>query len=216
MRIIIYSTPQILWQITSTFIPICKHITSISMKNLYLFSIVLCLLANHVSAQQIYFKATASNGIITALASTSKDYTNYSELSSSQLGFSAEPSSGPGGTRPGQPVFDKIVITKNSDIATTKLMPYLTNGNAIRDVEIVTTRRDDNGGMLPTYKIELKDVFITDISTSSTNECACFSESYEMKYNAIRITTYSTDNKGKTVENPVKFMWDIEKNKADF
>jgi type VI protein secretion system component Hcp len=186
------------------------------MKNLYFFFIALCLLASNVSAQQIYFKATTSNTILTTGATLSKDFANYSELLSSQLGFSNEVALEVGGPSSSRPVFDKLTITKYADLATTKLMPFVATGNSIANVEIISTRSDDRGAPVITYKVELKDVFLTKLSTSAIADCACYSESYEMVYKAIRITTYSIDKSGKSTENPVKFVWNVETDRAEF
>lgn len=188
------------------------------MKNLYFLFILFCLVTSNVFAQDIYFKADN----ITNNAGPSGPYLNYSIISSRQLGVSAETSwTKGGGASVGKAFFDQIVITKRADIASNKIMALIAQGKSMANVEIVNTVTNGPGGIQVVNKIELKDVYITKITSSTVEGCAdgCpgIAESYEMVYKAIRITTYSQDQKTlKWTANPVQFIWNIPGGNDEF
>ena len=188
------------------------------MKNLYFLLILFCLVTSNVFAQDIYFKAdNLTNG-----AGVAGTYLNYSVISSRQLGVSAEASwAHGGGGSVGNAIFDQIVITKRADIASNKIMALIAKGRSIQNVEIVSTVTNGPGGQQVVNKIELQDVYVTKITSSTVEGCVdgCpgIAESYEMVYKAIRITTYSQDSKtGKWTANPVQFTWNIPDMNEDF
>lgn len=185
------------------------------MKNLYSLTILFFLVASVASGQDIYLKADG----LTDQAGPSGDYFNYSSISSCQLGLSAEPGTKNGAPAPGLPVFDRVIITKNVDLASNKLLTLVTLPRGIETMEIIHTQNRE-GSSSVVHKIELKDVIIAKISTSTIQGCEggcpAIAESYELVYTAIRITTYSQDGSGKWGENPTKFVWNVATKKPIF
>ncbi|GGN03866.1 hypothetical protein GCM10010967_43380 [Dyadobacter beijingensis] len=179
--------------------------------------ILLCLSASSGSAQKMFLKAdNLTNG-----GSNDRDFDDYVEITSLQHGLEAETVFGPGGgPGVGRPIPKSLIITKNADLLSTKIMEKIVLGEHFTSIEIVSTVADRiTGRSLVRYKVELKNAFVTDVSTSSVHGCASdcpgVAESVKLVFKAIRITTYSVDSKGVPKANP-PFMFDVEKGTLSF
>jgi len=182
---------------------------------LSLLGLICCLLVHSVSAQDIFLKADA----LTVGASREKGYTNYAEISSLQFGISAESS----WIRGGEPSVDnanfkKITITKNVDVSSTKFMQKIAFGVPIDLIEIVSTGSIGMNVREVLHKIELKDAYVTNFSTSGIQGCAsgcpAIAESYEFIYRAIRVTTYVYDDKSRPTTSV--FTYNVAENNSTF
>ncbi|MDQ6480678.1 type VI secretion system tube protein Hcp [Dyadobacter sp. LHD-138] len=181
-------------------------------------TLVFCLVAQHISAQKVFLKADP----LTTNGNADAAFRDYVVITSRQLGGTAETIISGGPPRVGKPVFQNLIITKNSDILSNKLWTLMAKGTRIEDMEIVSTGLAPNGqSRVVTNKIELKDVFVAGIASSAAQgdcEAGCngIAESYELVYTAIKITTYTLSNQGKWVADPSPFMYNIETGKSEF
>jgi len=157
------------------------------------------LIANSASAQKIFLKADD----LTKGASKVAGYLDYAEITSLQFGASFDRSWKTTGAPTGKPNFKDIIITKNVDISSNRFLDKLIKGTTVGLIEIVSTT-NDGSDINVVHKIELKDSYITNVSSSTvqgcTGNCPAIAESYELVYRAIRITTYTVDSAGKTVQ----------------
>jgi len=182
---------------------------------LILIGFIFCLLTHSVSAQSIFLKADA----LTTGASKEKTYTNYAEITSLQFGVSAE-SSWIRGENPsvGNANFQHVTITKNVDVSSTKFLQKIATGTKIDLIEIVSTGNVGVNTLEVVHKVELKDAYVTNVSSSGikecTGDCPAIAESYEFVFKAIRITTYTFDNKGKAIESV--FVYNVALNNSTF
>jgi type VI secretion system secreted protein Hcp len=187
------------------------------MKKMYLFflGLLLCMLGNVAVAQQMFMKA----GNLTANGSNIDQFRNYVPITSLQFGLtSTSLSSGPGAGQAPRPDFKEIVFTKNVDISSNRILQTVATGKLIPLVEFVSTFTA-NGQQEIVYKIELKNVSITNVASSSvpgcSGGCPAVAESYSFDYSAIRITTYNVGNDGSVTAND-PFSYDLVKLTTNF
>lgn len=178
---------------------------------------LLIVLANPLFAQHMFLSA----GTFTTKGSIYRNFENYVEISSVQYGVDAETSYNlGGGAAVGRPTFREMVVTKNVDILSNELLRRITTGKSIPLIEIVTTQNTDAGEKVA-HKIELKDVFVTDVSDAGvegcTGNCGGLAESVKLVYKAIRITTYSINPvNGQIQANPNPFIYNVVDRVAEF
>lgn len=183
---------------------------------LSLLGLICCLLAHSVSAQDILLKADA----LTQGAGRIRDYANYAHVTSVQFGISAETSwTKGGGASVGKPNFKNITITKNSDVSSGKFMQKIAMGTGIDLIEILSVGNVGADRQEIVHKVELKDAYVTNVSSSEVEGCAeggcpSIAESYEFVYKAIRITTYTYDDKGKATTTV--FTYNVALNNSTF
>lgn len=183
--------------------------------NLPFLGLIFFLITHSVSGQKIFLKADdLTNG-----ASTIDRYSDYAEISSLQFGGSSTMSLTQGtGGGVGKSDFREIIITKNVDISSNKFLDKMAKGQFISLIEIVSTI--NSGGPKVVHKIELKDAYVTNISSSTvqgcTGNCPAIAESYSFKYRAIRITTFSVNSNGSVVANPDPFVFNVVTNTSTF
>lgn len=188
-------------------------------------ALLLGLLTTTVFAQTpaIYMKVTGTKGSITGTVTT-PGFTGLIELTSAQLGIERPvvvvrqaggtgvitETLAPGRTSPGP-----ITITKRVDIASTRLMQTLAGSN-IADVRLdkieIDYIRFVNNKPILFYKIELTDVLLAkssgSIVPSCPNGCSDLAESFELAYQRIKVTTYSTNSAGSATADPNPFTYD--------
>lgn len=153
-----------------------------------------CLLTNSVFAQKtIYLRAgnVQTNNYLTVGVGKAKEYSNYAEISSLQFGIQAISSTQ---SPIGKPDLKDIIFTKSFDASSNKFMQAVTHNGVIPDIEILTTMTNESK-IVVVHKIELKDVVITDISSSAVPgclvNCPAVVESYTIAYRSIKTTTYT-------------------------
>jgi len=177
--------------------------------------LIFCFVTHSVSAQRIFLKADA----LTSGASTVDRFTDYTEISSFQLGGSATVSLTQGtGGGVGKPDFTDITVTKNVDISSNRFINKMARGQIISLIEIASTI--NSGGLKVVHKIELKDAYVTSVASSTvqgcTGNCPAIAESYSFKYKAIRITTYTVNSNGSVTANPDPFVFNVVTNTSTF
>lgn len=182
------------------------------MKKIYLpfVCIFFCLLTHSLFAQKMFLKAGALtlNGAI--LDPAFREFKDYVEISGVQYSLDAA-SSYPSGAGPiADPTFGEVVVTKNVDKLSTALLKNISNSTVIPLMEIVSTQLID-GNAEVTYKIELKDVFVSHVSQAGVPGCntGCgVAESVKLVYKRIRVSTYQVSLKG-VVSLLSQFMVDV-------
>ncbi|WP_221393422.1 type VI secretion system tube protein Hcp [Dyadobacter sp. NIV53] len=162
-----------------------------------------------LSAQQLFLKA----GTLTQQGSIYKGFENYVQISGVQYGVEALTSYKSTGAAVGKANFGEIVITKNVDILTNELLRSISKGTLYALMEIVSTKNTADGQKV-SHKIELKNVYVTNVSNSAVegcpDDCAGLEESVKFVYKSIRITTYSTNVKtGVLTANLNPFVFDV-------
>lgn len=177
-------------------------------------TLIFCLFAHSIVAQQLYWKV----GPLTQNAGADPAFRNYVEITSRQMGITAEVRTSGGA---GAPVFQNVVITKYADILSNKLMTQMVKGLPIAEMEIVSTAPSGQGGRVVMNKIELKEVYVTSVTNSAVEGCegACdqVAESYKLDFRAIKITTYTLNRSTeKWVEDLNPFMYNRENGKTEF
>ena len=186
------------------------------MRKIYFVIAFVCLFSNSLFAQNMYLKA----GTLTEKGSLVDGFRDYVELSSVQYGVSAESSSVKGtGPTVGKANFSEITITKNVDILSNALLKNISASTAIPEVEIVTTVRTGKGLYAIGHKIELRNAYVTNVSQAAAdcNGGCAVAETFKIVYRAIRITTYSQDQKtGETTANKNPYVYNTATTKMEF
>jgi type VI protein secretion system component Hcp len=170
------------------------------MKSIYVFfALLLCLLTTTAFSQQaIYMKADGIDGPVTATG-----YANSFELTSVQFGESfPEGGTSGGGTTP-KPSFTTLTITKLVDaVSSAELVQNLVTGKHMATAQIDYVSLSDAGART-TYKVELKNVLMVKHSISVVpncpNGCVGLTESFQLDYTSIRVTTYKQLPSGSVV-----------------
>ncbi|TLV00303.1 type VI secretion system tube protein Hcp [Dyadobacter luticola] len=170
-------------------------------------TLAFCFFTQVSFAQKYYMKA----GQLTRDASLAGPFQDYTEISSRQFSVTAG-----AGQKPGNVSFQEMVITKLSDLSSNKLLATMTKPTRIDEVEIVaTTASHGDGTRVVTNKIQLRNPVIVSYATSAANGCesGCtqIAESYKLTYEAIKITTYSQNDKtGEWTADPSPFMYNLK------
>lgn len=169
----------------------------------------LCCMATLSHGQQILVKA----GNLTTGLSTTMGYTDYAPLSSFQLGAQSEASWDHGGgadVAPARPL--EVQFTKHVDAFSNQLNYRIANGTSIPKMEIIWLVTNSKGAPAVAHKVEIEDVFITEIMNSSAEDCAsCFmiAESYKAVYKTMKRTVYRQDIKTGNYSIANVFTWDV-------
>ncbi|WP_221392137.1 type VI secretion system tube protein Hcp [Dyadobacter sp. NIV53] len=173
------------------------------MKKVCLLLFCACYLSftSRVTGQGLFLKA----GELTAGASQNDTYQDYAEIHSFQFGTMIDVNiTGGTGSGVGKPSATKVVVTKSVDVSSSKLLQKQLMGQIIPEIEIIST--NFNGTIV--HKIQLKDVYISDVATSGaacSGGCPA-SETLSLVYTAIKITTYTMNPNGSvTPDTPVMF-----------
>ncbi|MDZ4851859.1 MAG: type VI secretion system tube protein Hcp, partial [Pirellulaceae bacterium] len=95
----------------------------------------------------------------------------------------------------GVTIFEDIVITKNTDKTTPKLLKAMAVGTSFDKVEIHSTVTTDSGPQVY-LSYELKNVYITNYNISASGEGRAM-ESAALNYEEIKIEYFPVDAKGK-------------------
>lgn len=168
-------------------------------------------------SQHLYMKA----GTLTQNLGAAGEFSNFTTLSSMQFGGNSHQGNGQdgGGAIP-IPFLEEVVITKNVDGASSRLMEFFIRTDAIPDIEIVSTAPRGSGRPDDiVHKVELKNALIAGFSTSTvagcTSGCPVIAESYRLRYEAIRITTYRINFRGDYEPLP-PFVYNVQTHTATF
>ncbi len=177
---------------------------------LFLFLFCVTFLAQ---GQQILVKAgNATRGLGTVTG-----YADHVLLSSFQVGIKSEASWPQGGGQSnavGTPL--EVQFTKYGDAFSNRLNLFIATGTVIPEMEILWLVQNSKGATSVVHKVELEDVYITEVMNSSAQECtSCFmiAESYKAVYKIIKRTVYREDRDGRFVRFST-FTWDIGQNTA--
>lgn len=161
--------------------------------------------------QQIIVKAgNLTNGLGTIVG-----FTDYAPLSSFQVGIKSDASwtnGGGGSATPANPL--EVQFTKYSDGLSNRLNLAIAKGTSIPLMEILWLAESGKGMLSVAHKVELEDVYITEVMNSSVQECAsCFvlAESYKAVYKSIKRTIYRQDKDGRFTRVST-FTWDVAEN----
>jgi type VI secretion system Hcp family effector len=180
-------------------------------------SILLSVFATPLFAQHLFLSA----GSFTNKGSMFRGFENYVEISGVQYSVeSASSYSAPSGPAAAKATFNEVVVTKNVDILSNELLRRISSGKTIPLIEILTTKTSESEETV-VHKIELKDVYISNVSNAGvegcTGNCGGLAESVKLVYKAIRITTYSIKpSTGAAVANENPFIFDVVNRTSTF
>ncbi len=122
----------------------------------------------------------------------------------------ADPGAGATGTtrRRGDVVLEDIVVVKELDKSSPKLMEKCAMGSVMPSL-VIDVCRAVEGGSSAYYKYELENVMVTSFySSGSTEECVPV-ETVTFNFEEITVTYTETDSEGKSKGN-VEFNWRVE------
>jgi type VI secretion system secreted protein Hcp len=122
----------------------------------------------------------------------------------------ADPGAGATGTtrRRGDVVLEDIVLVKEVDKSSPKLMEKCVKGEVIASL-VIDVCRVGEGGLFTYYKYELENVMVTSFHSGGSTEEGVPVETVTLNFEEITVTYTETDNTGKSKGN-VEFNWKIE------
>lgn len=139
--------------------------------------------------------------------SQDKDHRNWSPIHSFQLGMARE--TGTTGTVRGEVKIDDILVTKELDKSSPKLMEACVTGETTGSVILSMTR----GGAEPRkyMTVELKNVVITSVQVSGRADDTVPTETISLNFEEIKVT-YTPQGLDGSSGEPVIFSWNIVTN----
>jgi len=139
---------------------------------------------------------------------TDVDHKDWIEVLSYSFGM-ADPGAGATGTtrRRGDVVLEDIVVVKELDKSSPKLMEKCAKGEVIASLVIDVCR--ETGGSSTYYKYELENVMVTSFQSSGSTEEGVPVETVTFNFEEITVTYTETDSEGKSKGN-VEFNWKVE------
>lgn len=139
---------------------------------------------------------------------TDADHKDWIEVLSYSFGM-ADPGAGATGTtrRRGDVVLEDIVVVKELDKSSPKLMEKCAKGEVIASLVIDVCR--ETGGSSTYYKYELENVMVTSFYSSGSTEEGVPVETVTFNFEEITVTYTETDSEGKSKGN-VEFNWKVE------
>jgi type VI secretion system secreted protein Hcp len=140
-----------------------------------------------------------------------KDHKNWSDLASFSQGMSQPGGGATGATRRrGDVVVEDICCTKELDKASPKLAEGVCKGKVYPKVEIELTASYTDGGRVPYYRYELKNVLVTSYTISGSGQSEEVPmETFSMNFEEIKTTYTENDNKGKA-KGKIEYSWKVE------
>ncbi len=140
---------------------------------------------------------------------TDVDHKDWIEILSCSMGM-ADPEAGATGTtrRRGNVVIEDIVVVKELDKSSPKLMEKCARGEVIPSLMIDVCRAVE-GGSSTYYKYELENVMVTSFQSSGSAEEGTPVETITLNYEEITVTYTEIDKTGKSKGN-VEFNWRVE------
>lgn len=140
---------------------------------------------------------------------TDADHKDWIEVLSYSMGM-ADPEAGATGTtrRRGDVVLEDIVVVKELDKSSPKLMEKCAKGEVIASLVIDVCRAVEDGSSTY-YKYELENVMVTSFHSIGSTEEGVPVETITLNYEEITVTYTETDSEGKSKGN-VEFNWRVE------
>ncbi len=156
------------------------------------------------SAGMMFIQITGIDGESTDVA-----HKDWIEVLSYSMGM-ADPEAGATGTtrRRGNVVLEDIVVVKELDKSSPKLMEKCAKGEVIPSLVLEVCRAGE-GGPFTYYKYELENVMVTSFYSSGSTEEGLPVETITLNYEEITVTYTETDKTGKSKGN-VEFNWKVE------
>lgn len=123
-----------------------------------------------------------------------------------------------GGAGAGKATFQKVTISKVVDRLTPQFFATLTSGATINTGGVVTVEftRQIGGHERTFFKLEMKLVVVSEISTAASDGDDELRENVSLLCGAIRVTNSTYDPEGTLVGNPIAREWSVVKNNATF
>ena len=142
--------------------------------------------------------------------STDSDHKDWIEVLSFSMGMTLP---GGGATGPsrrrGDVVVEDIVVVKELDKSSPKLMDKCVKGAVIPLLVIDVCRSNVDGSRLVYYKYELQNVMITSFYANGSTSDDRPTETVTLNFEEIKVTYTETDSTGKSKGN-VEFTWRYE------
>ncbi|MEX2431573.1 MAG: type VI secretion system tube protein Hcp [Dehalococcoidia bacterium] len=112
------------------------------------------------------------------------------------------------------PKLDDIVIVKEVDASTPKLMEAIADGTVFPNVVFDLTELHDGGRRTTYLKYELKNVYITSYSLGGSAQSDVVpTEQVSLNFEEIKVTYTKTDDDGASKGN-VEFEWKVEEGQS--
>jgi len=148
---------------------------------------------------------------ITGIDGEATDDTHKDWIEVLSYSFSmADPGAGATGTtrRRGDVVLEDIVLVKEVDKSSPKLMEKCAKGEVIASL-VIDVCRTGEGGSTTYYKYELENVMVTSFHSSGSTEEGVPVETVTLNFEEITVTYTEIDTMGKSKGN-VEFNWKVE------
>ncbi len=141
--------------------------------------------------------------------STDEDHEDWIEVLAFSVGMSQPGGEATGPTRRrGDVTIEDIVVVKELDKASPKLMEKCANGEVIPSL-VLEVCHEAEGPSVTYYKYELKNVMVTSFNGEGSTYDALPMETVTLNFEEIKITYTETDSEGKSKGN-VEFTWKVE------
>ncbi|MBK7873375.1 MAG: type VI secretion system tube protein Hcp [Saprospiraceae bacterium] len=141
----------------------------------------------------------------------------WSDIASFSVGMNSTVSAAgaAGGRAAGKTSFGDLIITKNIDKSSPKLMEYLATGKYIPKVELHLAIKARDGKSNVYLRYELKNVFVTSyqISGNTDDSNSLAAEQINLSYASLHVFYVEMDGTGKP-KGEVPFKWDVKANRA--
>jgi type VI secretion system secreted protein Hcp len=140
---------------------------------------------------------------------TDDSHEDWIEILSCSMGM-AEPDAGATGTsrRRGDVVLEDVVVVKELDKSSPKLMEKCAKGEVIPSL-VIHVCRGAEGSPFTYYRYELENVMVTSFHSSGSTDEGVPVETVTLNYEEITVTYTETDSEGKSKGN-VEFNWKVE------
>jgi len=143
--------------------------------------------------------------------STDQSHKEWIEILSFSMGM-AKPSSGTTMRSRGDVVIEDIIVLKEVDKASPKLMEKCAKGQVVTGA-VIEFCRDFGGSLETVYRYELSNVLITSIYCSGSTGEYVPVEEVSLNFEEITVTYTEFDAVGKSKGN-VEFTWKVEEAEA--
>lgn len=156
------------------------------------------------TGSSMYMQITGIDG-----EATDKDHKDWIEVLSFSMGM-ADPGGGATGAtrRRGDVVIEDIVVVKELDKSSPKLMDRCVKGQVIPTM-IIEVCRSATDASFTYYKYELENVMVTSFYCVGSTDEGVPVETITLNYEEITVTYTETDSTGKSKGN-VEFNWKVE------
>lgn len=189
-----------------------SHLKNNKRMNKQLLTLVCLLLSLATLTAQGYIKFDGIDG-----EATEPTHKGWSDVTYFLVDMSnaASAASAGGGRATGKVNFGDLIISKNLDKASPKLMEALATGKNIPKVELHVVNKMGEGKPITYYRYELKDVTISSyqISGDAYDTTMPPNEQISMSYAGISVFYVEMDKNGKP-KGEIPFKWDIKERKT--